>query len=85
MWCTLSGIQGYPPYRGCIHEKYPVEREVVPVYYGVGFHACNILVECSSRKVSEDAKKGCIQRMISNSVALLMPVALEHNSGIALA
>lgn len=75
---------GLPSVQERIHEKYPIEGEVVPVYYGVYFHGCNLPVGCSSRKVSEGAKDGHIRQLISNSVALLLAVALGHNnSGIS--
>lgn len=63
---------GLPSVQERIHEKYPIEGEVVPVYYGVYFHGCNLPVGCSSRKVSEGAKDGHIRQLISNSVALLL-------------
>ena len=74
---------GLPSVQGRIDEKYPVEREVIPVHYGVCFHGCNIPVGCTNRKVSWGAKKGYLQRLISNIVALLTTVALGYNSGIA--
>ena len=39
-----------PSVQGRIHEKYPIEREVVPVYYSGRFHVCNIPVGCSTQK-----------------------------------
>ena len=62
---------GLPSVQGRIDENYPVEREVIPVYYGVCFHGCNFPVGCTSRKLSEGAKKGYLQRLISNIVARL--------------
>ena len=51
---------GLPSVQVRVHEKYPFSREVVPVYYKVCFHGCNIPVGCSSKKAKEGAKKGYV-------------------------